>query len=78
MTGSVSSGGVEIIYTYTYGCKNTFQLALTGGSAPAPGQVTSNECTYTAAWAILGSGGDCSQQLGSDLCRGAPTVIPIS
>jgi hypothetical protein len=57
MTGSAQpGGGVEIVYTYTYGCKNTFSLTLTPGAAPAPGQVTSNECSYTATWAGLAAG----------------------
>ena len=46
-----AGGGVVVTYTYTYGCKNTFTLTMTSGSDPAPGQVTSNECSYTATWA---------------------------
>ena len=49
-----AGGGVEVTYTYTYGCKNTFTLTMTPGSAGAPGQVISNECSYTATWAGLG------------------------
>ena len=57
MTGSkAAGGGVTVVYTYTYGCKNTFTLTLTPGSDPAPGQVTSNECSYTATWAGLAAG----------------------
>lgn len=58
MTGSkAAGGGVTVVYTYTYGCKNTFTLTLTPGSDPAPGQVTSNECSYTATWAGLAAAG---------------------
>ena len=54
MTGApASGGGVVVTYTYTYGRKNTFTLTITPGNASAPGQVTSNECTYTASWAGL-------------------------
>lgn len=58
MTGTAlpNGDGVEIVYTYTYGCKNTFTLTMTEGSATAPGQVTSNECSYTAKWAGLHHG----------------------
>lgn len=63
MTGSkgvtvhgAPGAGVTVVYTYTYGCKNTFTLTLTPGSDPAPGQVTSNECSYTATWAGLAAG----------------------
>jgi hypothetical protein len=56
MTGAPGAGGgVVVTYTYTYGCKNTFTLTMTPGNAPAPGQVTSNECSYTASWAGLRS-----------------------
>jgi hypothetical protein len=51
------SGAVKVVYTYTYGCKNTFTLSMSPGVAPAPGQVTSNECSYTASWAGIVSGG---------------------
>ena len=54
MTGEKSADGVIVKYTYTYGCKNTFTLFMTKGSATAPGQVTSNECSYTASWRGLG------------------------
>ena len=59
MTGAPGAGGgVVVTYTYTYGCKNTFTLTMTSGSDPAPGQVTSNECSYTATWAAnIGGGG---------------------
>ena len=54
MTGApASGGGVVVTYTYTYGCRNTFTLTITPGNASAPGQVTDNECTYTASWAGL-------------------------
>ena len=53
-----AKGEVTVVYTYTYGCKNTFTLTMTPGADPAPGQVTSNECSYTAKWAgITGGGG---------------------
>ena len=51
------TGGVTVVYTYTYGCKNTFTLTMAPGADPAPGQVTSNECSYTATWAGLSSSG---------------------
>lgn len=55
MTGTAGiHGGVTVMYTYTYGCKNTFTLTMTKGHDEAPGQVTSNECSYTASWAGLG------------------------
>ena len=53
MTGTAAPNGVEIVYTYTYGCQNTFTVTLTEGSATAPGQVTSDECNYKATWAGL-------------------------
>eukprot|EP01051_Picozoa_sp_SAG22_P031048 SAG22_NODE_12370_length_445_cov_0.875723_1_plen_98_part_01 len=56
MTGARTSAGVNVTYTHTYGCKNTFTMMLTSGSDPAPGQVTSNQCSYTVAWAGLGGG----------------------
>ena len=54
---NADGSGVEIQYVYTYGCRNTFNLAITSGGESAPGQVTSNECTYTASWAAAGFGG---------------------
>lgn len=51
MTGRKTPSGVDVTYTYTYGCKNTFALSITNGHDPAPGQVTSNECSYAASWA---------------------------
>jgi len=55
MTGTAQPhGGLELVYTYTYGCKNTFTLTMTPASAATLGQVTSNECSYTATWAGLG------------------------
>ena len=54
MTGEKNADGVTVKYTYTYGCKNTFTLTMTEGSATAPGQVTSNECSYSASWRGLG------------------------
>jgi hypothetical protein len=57
MTGKPAGDGVTVVYTYTYGCKNTFTLTMSAGSALAPGQVTSNECSYTATWAGLDAAG---------------------
>lgn len=55
MSGAAQpDGSLQIVYTYTYGCKNTFTLTMTKGADPNPGQVTSNECSYTAEWAALG------------------------
>ena len=54
MSGVKTPAGVDVTYTYTYGCENTFTLSLTSGTAATPGAVTSNECSYTASWAALG------------------------
>ena len=55
MTGAPrAGGGVVVTYTYTYGCKNTMTLTMTPGNDSAPGQVTSNECSYVTSWAGIG------------------------
>lgn len=69
MTGmSELNGDVVVVYTYTYGCKNTMTLTLTKGQDPAPGQVTSNECSYTASWAVLGTA-TCRSYVGTAACE---------
>eukprot|EP01048_Picozoa_sp_COSAG05_P019702 COSAG05_NODE_3159_length_2278_cov_8.291877_1_plen_263_part_00 len=50
MTGVKTASGVDVKYTYTYGCKNTFTLSLVPGNSTVPGTVTSNECSYSATW----------------------------
>jgi hypothetical protein len=55
MTGKATASGIDVMYTYTYGCKNTFVMALTHGHGQ-PGQVSSNEYAYTVSWAALGGG----------------------
>ena len=62
------SGGVVVVYTYTYGCKNTFTLTLTEGDDTMPGQVTSNECSYSASWRGLGKADTCAAYLGAPVC----------
>lgn len=69
MTGVKTASGVDVTYTYTYGCENTFTLSLTSGIASKPGAVTSNECSYSASWAALSSGG---------LAGVAGSISPIS
>jgi len=51
-------GGLELVYTYTYGCKNTFSLMMTPGTDSEPGQIVSDECSYSGAWAGLADGMD--------------------
>jgi hypothetical protein len=51
-------GGLELVYTYTYGCKNTFSLMMTPGTDSEPGQILSDECSYSGAWAGLADGMD--------------------
>jgi hypothetical protein len=78
MTGKKTANGVDVTYTYTYGCENTFTIKLTGGSDKAPGAVTSNECTYTASWASLNSKTvPGSHYLGADAASGAVSIFSI-
>ena len=56
MTGKKTASGVDVVYSYTYGCKNTFNLSLVPGNSKVPGAVTSNECTYSATWDTSGMG----------------------
>eukprot|EP01043_Picozoa_sp_COSAG02_P054344 COSAG02_NODE_6139_length_3774_cov_41.138136_3_plen_672_part_01 len=44
---------LTVTFVYDYGCVNTFTIELLQGSDENPGQVTSNECTYTTSWAAL-------------------------
>jgi hypothetical protein len=54
MTGVKTPTGVDVTYTYTYGCTNTFSISLSPGNAAAPGAVTSNGCSYSTTWSALG------------------------
>ena len=50
MTGTAQPNGVQITYTYTYGCQNTFTLDITSGTDSEPGQINSDECSYSGQW----------------------------
>eukprot|EP01047_Picozoa_sp_COSAG01_P103766 COSAG01_NODE_33184_length_568_cov_3.961620_1_plen_115_part_10 len=80
MTGKKTNNGVDVTYTYTYGCENMFTISLTGGSDKAPGAVTSNECTYTTSWATLNSKtvpGSHFTQKTADAASGAVSIFSI-
>ena len=82
MAGAKTATGVTVTYMYTYGCRNTFALSLTPGSDAAPGVVSSNECAYNAAWAVLKSQNASVEQKGctshGDCKCGAICVVPPS
>jgi hypothetical protein len=71
MAGEKTANGVDVTFTYTYGCLNSFTISLTGGSDPAPGAVTSTECVYTTSWAGLSSIGK------GDAASGAVSIFSI-
>jgi hypothetical protein len=53
MVGAKTATGVNITYTFVYGCANTFAIAITQGADEAPGNVTKydGECSYHTKWA---------------------------
>lgn len=54
MKGKKVGTDLQVSFTYTYGCTNTFILTLKPGNAGnKPSQVTSSECSYSVTWDML-------------------------
>ena len=80
MFGTAHTGGgdteLQVTYVYTYGCKNTFQITFTPGSDEAPGQVTSNECSYSTSWATSRVDGSAYRCI-HDKCTKMDVGLPV-
>jgi hypothetical protein len=56
MSGKANTNGVDVTYSYTYGCTNILTVKLTKGRASAPlTPFTSDSCAYMTTWPALGS-----------------------
>jgi hypothetical protein len=52
MVGAKSATGVNVTYTFDYGCTNKFEIAIARGAAEALGNVTkTGACSFRTAWA---------------------------
>ena len=67
-------GGVDITYSFDYGCNDLFSLALTPGAESEPGVVTSDRCGFTGTWAALPWPADSPCR--NDPCSGHGRCVP--